>query len=142
MMTTKKKVIIVTASVVILGLGVYFLTKTNKNGKSVLGGNKKYIDEGDINLVPTFSASQKVALLYDAMNRYSGTDETQIFETLTGVSQAQFRLISKTFGLKNYNRILGYNAIGGSKLPLKTWLREELNDADYNLLRKKFPMYL
>ena len=81
MMTTKKKVIIVTASVVILGLGVYFLTKTNKNGKSVLGGNKKYIDEGDINLVPAFSASQKVALLYDAMNRYSGTDETQIFET-------------------------------------------------------------
>ncbi|MDL2143573.1 MULTISPECIES: hypothetical protein [Flavobacterium] len=142
MMTTQKKVIIVTASVVILGLGAYFLTKTNKNGKSLLGSNKKYIDEGDVNLVPVFSASQKVALLYEAMNRYSGTDETLIFETLTGVSQAQFGLISKTFGLKNYNRVLGYNTIGGSKLPLKTWLKEELNDADYSLLRKKFPSYL
>ncbi|MCV9929051.1 hypothetical protein OIU83_15405 [Flavobacterium sp. LS1R49] len=141
-MTDKKKVIIIGVSVVVLGVGVYLFTKTNKNGKSLLGGNKKYIDEGDINLVPAFSASQKVALLYDAMNRYMGTDETQIFETLTGVSQAQFGLISKTFGLKNYNRILGYNTIGGSKLPLKTWLREELNDADYNLLRKKFPLYL
>lgn len=142
MMTTKKKIVIVTASVVILGLGVYFLTKTNKNGKSVLGGNNKYIDEGDINLVPAFSASQKVALLYDAMNRYSGTDETLIFETLTGVTQAQFGLIQKAFGLKNYNRILGYNTIGGTNLPLKTWLKEELNDADYSLLRKKFPLYL
>ncbi|RUT67730.1 hypothetical protein D0817_24825 [Flavobacterium cupreum] len=142
MMTTQKKIIIVTASVVILGLGVYFLTKTNKNGSSVLGGNKKYIDEGDVNLVPAFSAPQKVALLYDAMNRYNGTDETLIFETLTSVSQAQFGQIVKAFGLKNYNRILGYNTIGGTKLPLKTWLKEELNDADYNLLRKKFPLYL
>mgnify|MGYP003405666208 CR=1 FL=1 len=142
MITTKKKVIIVTASVVILGLGVYFLTKKDKNGNTVLSGNKKYIDEGDINLVPAFSPSQKVALLYDAMNRYSGTDETLIFEALTGVTQAQFGLIQKTFGLKNYNRILGYNTIGGTKLPLKTWLKEELSDSDYNLLRKKFPSYL
>lgn len=142
MMTTKKKVIIVTASVVILGLGVYFLVKKDKNGNTVFGGNKKYIDEGDINLVPTFSSGQKVALLYDAMNRYSGTDETLIFEALTGVTQAQFGIIQKTFGLKNYNRILGYNTIGGTKLPLKTWLKEELSDADYNLLRKKFPSYL
>lgn len=142
MMTTKKKIVIVTASVVILGLGVYFLTRTNANGKSVLGGNKKYIDEGDINTVPAFSASQKVALLYDAMNRYNGTDETLIFETLTGVTQAQFGLINKAFGLKNYNRILGYNTIGGTKLPLKTWLKEELNDSEYSLLRKKFPLYL
>lgn len=141
-MTTQKKIIVVTASVVILGLGVYFLTKTNKNGSSILGGNKKYIDEGDVNLVPVFSASQKVALLYDAMNRYNGTDETLIFETLTSVTQAQFGQIVKAFGLKNYNRILGYNTIGGTKLPLKTWLKEELNDADYNLLRKKFPLYL
>lgn len=142
MMTTKKKVIIVGASLVLLGLGAYFLTKTNKNGNSILGGNKKYIDEGDVNLIPTFSATQKVALLYDAMNRYTGTDENLIFETLTGVSQAQFGLIQKAFGLKNYNRILGYNTIGGTKLPLKTWLKEELNDQDYNLLRKRYPAYL
>jgi hypothetical protein len=141
-MTDKKKIIIVGVSVVILGIGAYLLTKTNKNGKSLLGGGKKYVDEGDINLMPVFSPSQKVSVLYEAMNRYSGTDETLIFETLTGVTQAQFGLISKTFGLKNYNRILGYNTIGGTKLPLKTWLKEELNDADYNLLRKKFPLYL
>lgn len=142
-MTTQKKIIIVSVSVVVLGLGVYFLTKPNKNGKSVIGGKgKKYIDEGDVNLIPVFSPTQKVALLYEAMNRYSGTDEALIFETLTNVTQAQFGLINKAFGLKNYNRYLGYNTIGGSKLPLKTWFKEELNDADYNLLRKKFPIYL
>jgi hypothetical protein len=141
-MTNKKKIIIVGVSVVILGVGVYLLTKTNKNGKSLLGGSKKYVDEGDVNLMPVFSASQKSALLYEAMNRYNGTDETLIFETLTGVTQAQFGLINKVFGIKNYNRILGYNTIGGTKLPLKTWLKEELNNADYKLLRKKFPLYL
>lgn len=142
-MTTKKKVIIVTVSVVILGLGAYLLTKPDKNGKSILGGKgKKFIDEGDVNLIPVFSASQKVSLLYEAMNRYNGTDETAIFEALTDVTQAQFGLINKAFGLRNYNRILGYNTIGGSKIPLKTWLKEELSDADYNLLRKKFPIYL
>ncbi|MBA0884922.1 hypothetical protein [Flavobacterium undicola] len=142
-MTGTKKVIIVSVSVVVLGLGVYFLTKPDKNGKSVLRRKgKKYIDEGDVNLIPVFSAKQKVSLLYEAMNRYNGTDETLIFEALTGVSQQQFGLINKAFGLRNYNRILGYNTVGGSKLPLKTWLREELNDKDYNLLRKKFPIYL
>lgn len=141
-MTTQKKVIIVTASVLILGLGVYFLTKTNKNGSSILGGSKKYIDEGDVNTIPAFSPTQKVALLYDAMNRYTGTDENLIFETLTGVTQVQFGLIQKAWGLKNYNRLLGYNTIGGTKLPLKTWLKEELSEQDYNLLRKRFPVYL
>lgn len=142
-MTTKKKVIIVTVSVVILGLGAYLLTKPDKNGKSILGGKgKKYIDEGDVNLIPAFSASQKVSLLYEAMNRYNGTDETAIFEALTDVTQAQFGLINKAFGLRNYNRLLGYNTVGGSKIPLKTWLKEELSDADYKLLRKKFPLYL
>lgn len=138
----KKKAIIIGASVLILGFGGYFLLKTNKDGKSILGGKKKFIDEGDINTAPVFSAKQKVSLLYEAMNRYSGTDETLIVETLTGVTQAQFGVINKLWGLKNYNTLLGYNTIGGSKLPLKTWLREELNDEYYILLRKKFPLYL
>jgi hypothetical protein len=142
MVSTKKK-IIVGVSILVFLTGVYLLTKKGKDGTSVLGPKKpKYIDEGDINLVPVFSAKQKVSILYDAMNKYNGTDETLIFETLTDVTQSPFGLINKTFGLKNYNRILGYNTIGGTNLPLKTWLREELNDADYNLLRKKFPIYL
>lgn len=138
----KKKAIIIGVSVVVLGVGAYLLTKSGKNGKSILGSKKKFIDEGDINIAPAFSAKQKVSLLYEAMNRYTGTDETLIVETLTGVTQAQFGAINKLWGLKNYNRLLGYNTIGGSKLPLKTWLRDELNDEYYNLLRKKFPIYL
>jgi hypothetical protein len=138
----KKKAIIIGASILILGIGGYFLAKTNKDGKSILGGKKKFIDEGDINTAPVFSAKQKVSLLYEAMNRYSGTDETLIVETLTGVTQAQFGAINKLWGLKNYNTLLGYNTVGGSKLPLKRWLREELNDEYYILLRKKFPLYL
>ncbi len=140
-MTTQKK-IIVGVSVAIFIAGIYFLTKTNANGKSILGGKKKYIDEGDANTLAVFSAKQKSSVLYDAMNSYNGTDEQLIVETLTGVTQAQFGLINKAFGLQNYNRLLGYNTIGGTKLPLKTWLREELNDKDYNLLRGKFPLYL
>lgn len=138
----KKKAVIIGVSVVVLGFGVYFLAKPDKNGKSILGGKKKFIDEGDINIASVFSAKQKVSLLYEAMNRYTGTDETLIVETLTGVTQAQFGAINKLWGLKNYNRLLGYNTVGGSKLPLKTWIREELNDEYYNLLRKKFPLYL
>lgn len=138
----KKKIIIIGVSVVALGVGIYFLTKTNKNGKSILGGKKNFIDEGDINQVSVFSAKQKAGLLYEAMNRYTGTDENLIIETLTGVTQAQFGAINKLWGLKNYNTILGYNTVGGSKLPLKTWLREELNNEYYALLRKKFPLYL
>ena len=142
-MTTKKKVIIVTVSVVILGLGAYLLTKPDKNGKSILGGKgKKFIDEGDVNLIPAFSASQKSSLLYEAMNRYGKADRTLIFETLTDVTQAQFGLINKAFGLKNYNSILGYNTYGGSKVPLKTWLKDQLSADDYKLLRNKFPLYL
>lgn len=142
MITTKKK-IIVGVSILVFTVGIYFLTKKGKNGTSIIGPKKpKYIDEGDINSVPIFSASQKVTLLYEAMNKYNGTDETKIFEALTDVSQSQFGLINKAFGLKNYNSIVGYNTIGGSKSSLKTWLREELNDADYSLLRKKFPIYL
>lgn len=141
-MDTKQKIIVGTG-ILVFTVGVYFLTKKNQNGTSIIGGgNKKYIDEGDVNLVPVFSASQKASLLYDAMNRYSGTDETQIFETLTGVTQPQFGQISRVFGFKNYNSIVGYNTFGGSKLPLKTWLKEELSDAEYSLLRKKFPIYL
>jgi hypothetical protein len=142
MTTTTKKAVVIGVSILVLGLGVYFLTKKGKDGKSVLGGNNKFIDEGDINLVPAFSANQKVSSLYEAMNSYKGTDENLIIETLTGVTQAQFGAINKAFGLKNYNRLLGYNTVGGTKLPLKTWLREELSDDDYNLLRKKFPIYL
>jgi hypothetical protein len=140
-MTTRNK-IIVGVSVAVFIIGIYYVTKPDSNGKTLLGGGKKYIDEGDINLIPVFSASQKAKILYDAMNSYKGTDEQTIIEALTGVTQSQFGLISKAFGLQNYNRLLGYNTIGGTKLPLKTWLREELNDDDYNLLRGNFPMYL
>jgi hypothetical protein len=142
MISTKKK-IIVGVSILVFVTGVYLLTKKGKDGTSILGPKKpKYIDEGDINLIPVFSAKQKVSILYDAMNKYNGTDETLIFEALTDVTQSQFGLINKAFGLKNYNRMLGYNTYGGTNLPLKTWLREELSDSEYNLLRKKFPIYL
>ena len=142
-MITKKKVIIVGIAAIGLSLGVYFLSKPNKNGKSILGGKTpKYIDEGDINLIPVFSARKKAGLLYEAMNRYRTSDKTLIFETLTDVTQAQFGLINKAFGLKNYNSLLGYDTYGGSKVSLKAWLTDQLSTDNYSLLRKKFPIYL
>ena len=105
-MTNKTKILL-GVSVLVIGTGIFFLTKKNKNGQSVLGGGTKYIDEGDVNMIPVFSASQKATALYNAMNIYTGTDEQTIIEELTGVTQAQFGLISKAFGLRNYNRYLG-----------------------------------
>ena len=144
-MINKRKAMIVGVSVLVFGIGVYFLTKTNKNGTSILGSGGGYIDEGDSNMIPIFSAKQKAGALYEAM-RYSGTDEQTIFEQLSGVTQKQFGLISQAFGLRSYNTWIGNtSAVIGQTLPklsLKTWLKEELSDEDYKLLRKKFPMYL
>ena len=141
---TKRKAVIIGVSVVVFGLGIYFLTKPNKNGKSILSGGG-YIDEGDSNTIPVFSAKQKANALYEAM-RYAGTDEQTIFEELSGVTQKQFGLISSAFGLRSYNSWLGNTTgvIGQTlpKLSLKMWLKEELSEEDYKLLRKKFPMYL
>ena len=69
-MTNKTKILL-GVSVLVIGTGIFFLTKKNKNGQSVLGGGTKYIDEGDVNMIPVFSASQKATALYNAMNIYT-----------------------------------------------------------------------
>lgn len=137
---TTKKAIIIGVAVIILGTGAYLLTKT-KNGKSIFGGGGGYIDEGDSNTVPVFSAKQKSHLIYEAMNRM-GTDFDTIVRELTGVTQNQFGLINQAFGLQNYNSLAGYNTYGGKKRTLSEWMKEELDSDQLNLLRKKFPMYL
>lgn len=137
-MTNTKKAIIVGVSVVVLGLGIYFLTKSPKDKNN---GGSGYIDEGDSNTVPVFSAKQKSHLIYEAMNQM-GTDFDTIVRELTGVTQKQFSLISQAFGLQNYNSLAGYNTMGGNKRSLVEWLKLELDDAQLKLLRKKFPMYL
>jgi hypothetical protein len=113
---------------------------------STENSNNGYIDEGVISNPNVFNAKAKADALYNAM-RTSGTNEKEVFEVLTGVTPSQFAQIATAFGRKSYNTVLGnqYNVNPFVKLdllPLKTWLKEELNEEDYLILKKKYPMYL
>ena len=85
-----------------------------------------------------FDARNVAEGLYDAMNRF-GTDDNSILELLKPVSPGQFMLVSRAFGMKPYNALLG-NDYGFflDKYPLKTWLKKELPASDYAILKNKY----
>lgn len=126
-------------------VGAYFVLKNpNKNKKRLL------VDNPEFNTVNNFSAITVSKQLYEAM-RNTGTDEDIVFETLTGLSENQFRLVINAFGLKPYNTVLGNQKtligsdVFGYKLPkhgLKSWLKNELSNEKYKLLKINFPKYL
>lgn len=132
------------AYVLAAGLLVYFVfvkRKENSGATSDPTGNGSYNPT-----LPSFNAKIVAENLFDAM-KDSGTDEESILETLKTVSPAQFAQVITAFGNRFYNTTTGnqYNFNPFSdlpKLPLKTWLKEELNTKDYALLRAKYPNYL
>lgn len=83
--------------------------------------------------------------LHDAMKDW-GTDEAAIFAELKKVSTPQFADVEHWFGKRAYNRNSGNNlTLPGVNLPmyrLAFWLKNELDDTDYNSLRHKYPNYL
>jgi len=131
-------------SVALAGLGILVIAvsqaKKDKNGNA-------YLNQGMI--TESFNAKEIAAVLYNAMKEVNFTNTEKrktIFTTLTGVSQAQFSWVVKAFGSRFYNPTTGniYFAFWQTptKHPLKTWLKEELSDSDYNLLKSNYPKYL
>lgn len=126
------------------GLLVYFVfVKRKENSGSSVDptGNGSYTPT-----LPTFNAKIVAENLYDAM-KDTGTDEESILETLKTVSPTQFGQVIIAFGNRSYNTLTGnqYNFNPFSplpKLPLKAWLKEELETKDYALLRAKYPNHL
>lgn len=135
---------LVPISVGVAGLGIllFAIAQANKDKN----GNA-YLNQGIVE--NSFNAKEIATVLYDAMKEanFTNTDKRKtIFTTLTGVSQAQFSLVIKAFGSRYYNTLTGntYFALWQTpvKHPLKVWLKEELSDSDYKLLKSNYPKYL
>lgn len=122
------------AAVAAAGLILYLVLGTkNKNGtpdpevNTGTGGNSSY-----------FNAQNVADGLYDAMNRF-GTDNNSILELLKTVSPGQFMLVSKAFGMKPYNTLLGNDwGVWLDKYSLKNWLKNEIPPSDYAILKNKY----
>lgn len=131
-------------SVGVAGLGILFfaIAQANKDKK----GNA-FLNQGTD--TESFNAKEIATILFDAMKEanFTNTEKRKtIFTTLTGVSQAQFSWVIKAFGSRYYNTLTGNTYFGlwqtPVKHPLKVWLKEELSDSDYKLLKSNYPKYL
>lgn len=135
---------LVPISVGVVGLGILFFAIAQANKDK--NGNA-YLNQGTV--YNSFNAKEIATVLYDAMKEanFTNTEKRKtIFTTLTGVSQAQFSWVIKAFGGRYYNTLTGntYFALWQTpvKHPLKVWLKEELSDSDYKLLKSNYPKYL
>lgn len=136
------KLLPISISVAGLGILLFAIAQANKDKN----GND-YLNQGTVD--NSFNAKEIATVLYDAMKEanFTNTEKRKtIFTTLTGVSQAQFSWVIKAFGSKYYNTLTGntYFALWQTpvKHPLKVWLKEELSDSDYKLLKSNYPKYL
>lgn len=115
-------------------------------GKKMENGNGGEDPTGNNGYTPTsppFNATKTALALYDAMSEI-GTKDAAILEILKFVNQKQFADVVKYFGRRAYNSVLGnninFNPFGGLPLvDLKGWFKSELNEQDYEILRKKYP---
>ena len=135
---------IIPISVGVAGLGILLFAisqaRKDKNGNA-------YLDEASE--TQNFNGKELATTLYNAMKEanFTNTEKRKtILTTLTGVSQAQFSLVVKAFGNRYYNTLTGNTSFAiwqtPVKHPLKVWLKEELSDSDYQLLKSNYPKYL
>ena len=136
------KIVPIAVGVAGLGVFVFAVAQSSKNKKSTA-----YLDSGVD--ASSFNASQIATALYDSMKQanFTNTQKRQaIFTALTGVSEAQFAQVIKSFGSRYYNTLTGntYFALWQTpvKHPLKVWLKEELSEQDYKLLKSNYPKQL
>ncbi|WP_404812106.1 hypothetical protein ACIRNY_11350 [Capnocytophaga canimorsus] len=134
----KKWVYLGIGSVVLLGVGIYFLS----NKKS----NENDVQPIDNYLHPTFANDKQLIThlaqeLHDAMKGY-GTDFDRIKATLKDLDQSRFQLVYNRFGKRAYGNY-GQPSIGNGRfLNLRQWFKEELSEAEYQELKDKFPKIL
>ena len=135
---------IVPISVGVAGFGILLFAiaqaRKDKNGNA-------YLDEASE--IQNFNGKEQATVLYEAMKEanFTNTEKRKtILTTLTGVTPLQFSLIVKAFGNRYYNTLTGNTSFAIWQTPvkhsLKVWLKEELSDSDYQLLKSKYPKYL
>lgn len=136
----QKKMIIAGAGVVVVYLIIRAaIPKSDSVGTGYDGtGNGSAGNTNNTYFNPTEIANT----LYVAMKDL-GTDEQAIMDALQPLSAAQFQQVITKFGSKPYNTTTGnqYTCLWCENLPnlpLKTWLKEELSDDDYQLIKTKF----
>lgn len=131
-----------------LAAGIYTVWKLTAPMRSASGAISNIFDGvGNINEddpitvqgTPTISdllAQSKAQMLHDAM-RGPGTDWKKIISALTGLTLADFTLVSEKFGLKTY----APNGSGwwGDQLNLLGWLQRELSAKEINELKTIIP---
>ncbi|GIJ93010.1 hypothetical protein CAPN001_08510 [Capnocytophaga stomatis] len=86
-------------------------------------------------------ATTKAEQLFQAMNVLSGTDEEVIYNTLRGISKADYNMIYNAFGLRYYNTVLGEGSPAwlGSLFDLNMWLVHELTVKELAELKQLNP---
>ena len=130
-------------SIGIAGLGMFLFAiaqvQKSRNANGYLDGGTSL----------EFNPKEIAQTLYQAMKEanFTNTEKRKtILTTLTGVPPEVFALVVKAFGNRYYNTLTGntYFAIWQTpvKHPLKVWLKEELSQSDYQLLKSKFPKQL
>jgi hypothetical protein len=131
-------------SVGFAGLGILFIAIAQA-GKSKKGNA---FQDGS-SASESINAKEIATILYNAMKEanFTNTEKRKtILTTLTGINEAQFSWIVKAFGSRFYNKLTGnvYFALWQTpvKHPLKVWLKEELSESDYQLLKSNYPKYL
>ena len=103
-------------------------------------------NNADNNAVASDFDAQAIAeTLYNAMKK-TGTDEASVFSTLKLLNENQFKEVITVFGKRKYNLTMGntteyfWNTL--NEYDLKIWLKNELDDSDYTILKLKFPKIL
>jgi len=123
----------------ITGVSLFFLSK--KGNKNIYG---KYLDDEPIN--GTYSDVKEIAKQLHILMKDNGSDNNAIMKTFIGINSSKLKEIIKAFGVKPYNTLFGNQlTIYGKKLPLlglKTWLKEELSERDYSILKIAHPKIL
>ena len=116
---------------------------TSANEDPTGNGNVQNIGSGPSSV--TFDAKKVANKLLEAM-RYTGTDEATILAVLKSVNQTQFGQVMYQFGKHSYNPVTGNQYtipfVSLTLYPLDFWLKSELDDKEYNILRLKYPNYL
>ena len=140
-MTTRQILPII---VVTSGLGLLTFAIINSGKKKVTystaGTNSNVTLYGE-----TFNAKEIAKKLKEAMlpdTFWGGTDENEIIEVLTGITQAQFYKVIIAFGMQPYNPTKGSQFLAIYDYSLPFWLKNELDDSDYKLLKTLFPKHL
>lgn len=128
-------------------VGAYVIYRIASGGSDNSGSAIDPTGNGGTTIAnPNFNASKIANDLYDLMSGWftSDTDILAILQEIT--TPAQFGQVVQKFGSNQYNSqqgtTIGLPFIDLPKRNLPYWLKNELSDQAYAVLKKKYPQYL